>query len=59
MDERGPWIGHLTKAAQMHVCNDGWICEEHPEQGYPHDDCGPQAALSAALWQVSKPALAI
>ena len=23
-------------------CNDGWICEQHPEQGWPHDDCaGP------------------
>jgi hypothetical protein len=24
------------------VCNDGWICEEHPDRGWPHDDCaGP------------------
>ena len=20
-------------------CNEGWICEQHPEQGWPHDDC--------------------
>jgi hypothetical protein len=23
-------------------CNDGWICETHPDCGWPHDDCaGP------------------
>jgi hypothetical protein len=23
-------------------CNEGWICEAHPDQGWPHDDCaGP------------------
>ena len=23
-------------------CADGWICEEHPDQPWPHDDCsGP------------------
>ena len=22
--------------------NEGWICERHPENGWPHDDCtGP------------------
>ena len=21
-------------------CDDGWICEEHPERPWPHDDCG-------------------
>jgi hypothetical protein len=22
--------------------NEGWICESHPDQGWPHDDCaGP------------------
>jgi hypothetical protein len=43
MDEaRGPWTGHLTKPAQQHTCEAGWICEQHPEQGWPHDDCaGP------------------
>ena len=20
-------------------CNDGWICEEHPDLPWPHDDC--------------------
>lgn len=25
-----------------HECFDGWICEAHPERGFPHDDCpGP------------------
>jgi hypothetical protein len=40
MDTRGPWTGHQTKPAQVCFCNDGWICEQHPEQGWPHDDCG-------------------
>jgi hypothetical protein len=23
-------------------CRDGWICEQHPDQPSPHDDCaGP------------------
>ena len=23
-------------------CADGWICEEHPDKPWPHDDCsGP------------------
>jgi hypothetical protein len=21
-------------------CDDGWICEGHPDRGWPHDDCG-------------------
>ena len=21
-------------------CDNGWICEEHPERPWPHDDCG-------------------
>ncbi len=40
-----PWsLDRIAEAHRelMHVCNDGWICEEHPEQGWPHDDCaGP------------------
>jgi hypothetical protein len=31
-----------TKPAQVCFCNEGWICEQHPDQGWPHDDCaGP------------------
>ena len=42
MDDRGPWIGHLTKPVQVCACNEGWRCEEHPDWGWPHDDCpGP------------------
>jgi len=26
----------------MHDCEDGWVCEQHPERPFPHDDCaGP------------------
>ena len=29
-------------AAPCVKCSDGWICEQHPEKGWPHDDCaGP------------------
>ena len=21
-------------------CDNGWICEEHPDLPWPHDDCG-------------------
>ena len=35
MDGRGPWVGHLTKPAQVCFRNEGWICEQHPEQGWP------------------------
>ena len=25
-----------------HFCRDGWVCEQHPGRGWPHDDCaGP------------------
>lgn len=42
MEAKRPWVGHLTKPVQVCFCNDGWICEEHPEQGWPHGDCsGP------------------
>jgi hypothetical protein len=24
------------------ICADGWICEQHPDMPWPHDDCaGP------------------
>jgi hypothetical protein len=30
------------KSVQEHKCNQGWICEQHPDQGWPHDECtGP------------------
>jgi hypothetical protein len=32
MATRGPYTGHLTKPAQVCVCDDGWTCEQHPEQ---------------------------
>jgi hypothetical protein len=26
----------------MHHCTNGWLCEQHPDRGWPHDDCaGP------------------
>ena len=29
-------------APQTCHCEQGWICEEHPDQPYPHDSCsGP------------------
>jgi hypothetical protein len=27
--------GHLTKRAQVCICNEGWICEQHPDHGWP------------------------
>ena len=34
-------------------CAEGWICEEHPEQPWPHDDCagpGTQCDNPDCLW---------
>jgi hypothetical protein len=32
----------VRQEMKSHVCHNGWICEAHPEQGRPHDDCaGP------------------
>lgn len=42
MDERGLTISLRTKPAQVCFCNEGWICEAHPDRGWPHDECvGP------------------
>jgi hypothetical protein len=30
--------------AQVCFCNEGWICEQQPEQGWPCDDCGGRGA---------------
>jgi hypothetical protein len=50
MDSPGPWTGHLTKPAQVHVCEDGWVCEKHPDQGWPHNDCaGPGMPCLTAI----------
>lgn len=28
--------------SQCQKCDDGWICETHPDKAWPHDDCpGP------------------
>jgi hypothetical protein len=30
-------------------CLEGWVCETHPEQPYPHDDCaGPGEPCQAS-----------
>jgi hypothetical protein len=29
------------------VCNDGWICEKHPDQAWPHEDCPGPGQLCA------------
>ena len=26
------------RAKRVHVCAEGWICEAHPDRGWPHDD---------------------
>jgi hypothetical protein len=42
MNERGPTISLRTKWEQICPCNQGWLCEQHPAEGWPHDDCaGP------------------
>jgi hypothetical protein len=34
--------GHLTKPVQVCSCAEGWICEQHPDRAWPHEDCaGP------------------
>ena len=51
MDSRGSWTGHLTKPAHLCFCNEGWICEQHLDQGWPHDDCAGPGALPAMQWR--------
>jgi hypothetical protein len=31
-----PW--HVPHSCPL--CHDGWVCEQHPDRGWPHDDCG-------------------
>jgi hypothetical protein len=32
----------VTPDAPCARCTEGWICAQHPEKGWPHDDCaGP------------------
>jgi hypothetical protein len=40
MDERGPQTAHLMKPEEVCYCVNGWICEQHREQGWSHDGCG-------------------
>ena len=49
MDTRGPWTGHLTKPAQVCFCNEGWICEQHSDEGWPHDQSGGTGDAVSAL----------
>ena len=39
MADRGPWTGHLTALERVCFCVNGWVCEAHPECGWPHDQC--------------------
>jgi hypothetical protein len=42
MAERGATVSLRTKWEQVCFCNEGWIYEQHPDLGWPHDDCaGP------------------
>jgi len=27
------------------ICNHGWVCEDHPDQPWDHDDCGAPRAV--------------
>jgi hypothetical protein len=49
MDTRGPWTGHLTKPAQVCFCNEGGICEQHSDEGWPHDQSGGTGDAVSAL----------
>jgi hypothetical protein len=32
----------VVKMGAPCLCNDGWFCEQHPTQGWPHGKCaGP------------------
>lgn len=34
-------------------CCEGWICEEHPDKPWPHDDCaGPGMLCSCCRYKV-------
>ena len=33
-------LGYIDRS--QHVCVEGWVCEAHPDLGWPHGDCpGP------------------
>jgi hypothetical protein len=39
----GSFVSKLTPVEFLTcLCVEGWVCEQHPEKGWPHDDCaGP------------------
>jgi hypothetical protein len=40
------------------VCVDGWICEQHPDQPWPHGDCpGPGVPCERCQPPVGRPLL--
>jgi hypothetical protein len=56
-----PPDGRVRQQPQMIChCAEGWICEEHPDQPWPHDDCaGPGTRCEntdCSWWKSTKPA---
>ena len=42
--------------ARYDVCDDGWVCEAHPELAWPHGDClGPGMPCKHAIETGSAP----
>ncbi len=50
----------MTDQPNVCHCHQGWICEEHPDRPWPHDDCaGPGIRCDnpdCPWWATSKPA---
>ena len=38
----------VLKPAQVCFCKEGWICEQHADRGWPHDDCGGRGCRALA-----------
>jgi hypothetical protein len=48
LDAATEWKNEMVEAGwHTCVCVNGWRCEQHGEQGWPHDDCaGPGVPCS-------------
>lgn len=42
-DERYLW------ATEHHICHAGWICEEHPDYGWPHRGEGDAECIGPGM----------
>lgn len=49
------WIAPWHVVHSCPQCQAGWICEAHPDRGWPHDDCaGPGMPCQGLLDEMAQ-----